>query len=119
MAKIGYGQMRNDIVEKVQVLVNKLNITIPWPKGRPTDKWYQGYMEHHPNLHYQMVSALCKERASISFDNIYEWFLELRNFIVGTGLPNLFEDPMRVYNCDKTGFPLAPKPKKVIVKNRT
>ena len=38
MAKIGYGQTRNDIVEKVQVLVNKLNITIPWPEGRPTDK---------------------------------------------------------------------------------
>ena len=40
MAKIGYGQTRNDIVEKVQVLVNKLNITTPWPEGQPTDQWY-------------------------------------------------------------------------------
>ena len=40
MAKIGYGQIRNDIVEKVPVLVNKLNITTPWPKGQPMDKWY-------------------------------------------------------------------------------
>ena len=116
MAKIGYGQMRNDIVKKVQVLLNKLNFTTPWPEGRPTAKWYRGYMERHPNLHYRMVSALCKERASISFDNIYEWFLDLHNFVVGIGLPNLFEDPTRVYNCDEMGFPLAPKPKKVIVK---
>ena len=117
MAKIGYGQTRNDIVEKVQVLINKLNITTPWPEGQPTDKWYRGYMEHHPNLHYRMVSALCKERASVSFDNIYEWFLDLHNFVVGIGLPNLFEDPTRVYNCDETSFPLALKPKKVIVKH--
>ena len=40
MAKIGYGQIRNDIVEKVPVLVNKLDITTPWPEGQPTDKWY-------------------------------------------------------------------------------
>ena len=40
MAKISYGQTRNDIVEKVQVLIYKLNITTPWPEGQPTDKWY-------------------------------------------------------------------------------
>ena len=62
-----------------------------------------------------MVSVLNKERASVSFDNIYEWFLDLHNFIVQIGIPNLFEDPTRVYNCDETGFPLALKPKKVIV----
>ena len=33
MAKISYGQTRNDIAEKVQVLINKLNITTPWPEG--------------------------------------------------------------------------------------
>ena len=115
IAKIGYGQMRNDIIEKVQVLVNKLNITTPWPEGRPTEKGYRGYMERHPNIHYHMVSALCKEQASISFDNIYKWFLDLHNFVVGIGLPNLFEDPTRIYNCDETGFPLAPKPKKIII----
>ena len=52
MAKIGHGQTRNDIVEKVQVLINKLNITTPLSEGWPMDKWYRGYMERHPNLHY-------------------------------------------------------------------
>ena len=28
---------------------------------------------------------------------------------------NILQDPSRIYNCDETGFPLAPKMKKIIV----
>ena len=115
MAHIGYGQTKSDIQDKVQELVKKLKITTPWPNDRPSEKWYRGFMNRHPNLHYRMVSALCKERASVSFDNIFEWFMDLRNFLIETGNQDMFEDPTRIYNCDETGFPLAPKPKKVIV----
>ena len=31
------------------------------------------------------------------------------------GYENILDDPSHIYNCDKTGFPMAPKPAKVIV----
>ena len=61
MADIRYGQTESDILDKVQVLVNSLNLETPWPTGRPLDKWYWLFMGCNPLLQYRMVSALSKE----------------------------------------------------------
>ena len=44
MARIGYGQMRLDVINKVQELVVKLKIPTPFPDARPSHKWYQLFM---------------------------------------------------------------------------
>ena len=116
MARIGYGQTKGDIFDKVAVLVKKFNILTTWVDGRPTEKWYWGFMGWYPTLNYRTVSALNKKRASVSFDNIYEWFCDLHSYVIKIGHPYIFDDPTCVYNCDETGFPLAPKPHKVLVK---
>ena len=72
-------------------------------------------MGRHELLQYQMVSTLSKERAGITYDHLYAWFLELKGYCSALGELDLFEDLTRIYNCDKTGFPLAPKPRKVLV----
>ena len=115
MARIGYGQTKTDVIEKTQELVKKLNLATPWDDDRPTEKWYRGFTSCFPTLHYCMVSALNKERASVSFDNMYEWFCDLYSYIVEIGHPYIFDDPTCMYNCDEIGFPLAPKPRKVLV----
>ena len=115
MADIGYGQTKSDILDKVQVLVNSLNLETPWPTGQPSDKWYWLFMGHNPLLQYRMVSALSEERAGVMYDHLYAWFLELRAYCTSLGELTIFEDATRIYNCDETGFPLAPKPRKVLV----
>ena len=115
MARIGYGQTKNDVINKVQELIKKLQIPTPWDNGRPTEKWYRGFSKRYPTLYYRMALALNKERASVSFENIAEWFDDLQAYVVEIGLLYIFKDPTRIYNCDETGFPLAPKPHKVLV----
>ena len=63
MARIRYGQTKEQIKDKVQELVKSLHIKTPWPD------------ENHPQI---------------------------------------LDDATRIYNCNKTGFPLSPKPGKVI-----
>ena len=45
MACISYGQTDRDVLNKVQELVTKHNITNPFPEGKPTMKWYRLFMK--------------------------------------------------------------------------
>ena len=72
-------------------------------------------MGHNPLLQYRMVLALSKEQAGVAYDHLYAWFLKLRAYWTSLGELTIFKDSTGIYNCDKTGFPLAPKPRKVLV----
>ena len=58
VAQIGYGQIRCNILDKVQELVKELQIPTPFSDGRPSHKWYQLFMQCHPNLHVKMANIL-------------------------------------------------------------
>ena len=72
-------------------------------------------MERHPDLQIRMMSALLCARCDVSYDNLMYWFWELKDYMGEVKQVNILQDPSRIYNCDKTGFLLAPKMKKVIV----
>ena len=61
-----------------------------------------------------MTSVLSHARCDVSYDNLMCWFLELKDYMGEVKQADTLEDPSRIYNCDETGFPLAPKNKKVI-----
>ena len=51
MARIGYGQTRTDILEKVEELLNKLNIKKMFSDSNgPSIQWYTLFMARHPDL---------------------------------------------------------------------
>ena len=43
------------------------------------------------------------------------WSQELKDYMGEVKQADILQDPSRIYSCDETGFPLAPKMKKVIV----
>ena len=114
MARISYGQTKNDVLNKVQELVKKMGIPTPFPDAQPSDKWYHLFMRHHPDLQMRMSRCLSKECCEVSFDNIHSWFTEFKSYLKKMNNDDILEDPTRIYNCDKTGFPLAPNSGKVI-----
>ena len=61
MAHIGYGQTQSDILDKVQELVPRLKILTLFTDGRPSHKWYQLFMQRHPELHAKMANILSRE----------------------------------------------------------
>ena len=114
MARIGYGQTKEQIKDKVQELVNSLKIKMPWENGRPLEKWYKLFVKRHPELRYKMSQALARECCGISYTDLAVWFDELKDFILEMDQPQILDDPLRIYNCDETGFLLSPKPGKVV-----
>ena len=61
MARIGYGQTKEQIKDKVQELINSLKMKTPWEDGRPSEKWYRLFMKQHSELKYRMSQALACE----------------------------------------------------------
>ena len=45
MAHIGYGQIKEQIKDKLQELINSLKMKIPWEDGHPLEKWYHLFMQ--------------------------------------------------------------------------
>ena len=116
MARIGYGQMMSDILDKVEELLNKLNIQKKFgDSNRPSIKRYTLFMERHPDLQMRMTSALSHARCDVSYDNLTYWFQELKDYMREVKQADILQDLSRICNCDETGFPLALKTKKVIV----
>ena len=115
MARIGYGQSRTDILDKVEELLNKLNVKKMFgDSNRLSIKWYTLFMARHPDLRMRMTSAISRARCDVSYENLKYWFNELKDYLAQVKHANLLEDPSRLYNCDETGFLLVPKTKKVI-----
>ena len=71
-------------------------------------------MARHPDLQMRMTSAISCARCDISYDNLKYWFNELKDYLAEVKHADILEDLSRLYNCDETGFLLAPKTKKVI-----
>ena len=114
MARIGYGQMRLDVINKVQELVVKLKILTPFPDAQPSHKWYQLFMNWHPDIKARMAQALSQQCSDVSYDDLLSWFNGLQSYLVQNGYLDILKDPSRIYNCDEMGFPMAPKPGKVL-----
>ena len=107
MAQIGYGQTRLDVINKVQELVMKLKIPTPFPDAWPSHKWYQLSMNSHLDIKSRMARHY-QANSLVSYDNLLSWFNELTGYLVPIGHVTILKDPSRIYNCNETGFLMAP-----------
>ena len=115
MARIGYGQTRTDILDKVEELLNKLKVKKMFgDSNRPSIKWYTLFMARHPDLQMRMTSVLSRARCNVSYDNLKYWFNKLKDYLAEVKHTDILEDQSRLCNCDESRFPLMPKTKKVI-----
>ena len=97
MVRIGYRQMRSDILEKVQELLNKLNVQKKFSdSNRPSKKWYMLFLERHPSLRMRMTLALSHARCDVSDDNLMYWFQELKDYMAEVKQANILQDPSRI-----------------------
>ena len=114
MARIGYGQMKESLLDKVQEILNCLNIPTPWENGRPSRHWYELFMKWNSHLKLRQAQLLSRERAGVSHAGLSHWYQELYDYLLSTGNLEIFQQPLRIFNCDEMGFPIAPKPPKII-----
>ena len=114
MAQIGYGQMKEQLFDKVQQLVIHLNIKALFKDNRSMEMWYRLFMAHYPELAWKQQLLLSTQHASMMKEHLYAWFDELKTYMEESAHGYILELLERIFNADETGFPLAPKPLKVI-----
>ena len=80
MAYIGYRQMKELLLDKVQEIVGRLNIPTPWEDGRPSHHWYELFMKQNPQLKLWQAQLLSREWAGVSHAGLSCWYQELYDY---------------------------------------
>ena len=115
MSSIGYGQSRDNIIAKTQLLIKAIPVSTPWVDDKPSYKWYNLFMNRHPKLHKCMMMALDRGRVNVMKECLLEWFGDLHQYLITAGHPYLLDNPTRIYNADESAFSLLMKSSRVVV----
>ena len=116
MAKRGFGQTYEQIVEVVKRMLDLAGRTEPlFNENRPGKSWFYGFMARNDDLKRLNTEKLEISRAmSCRPERVNNWFTELKAIMDRVGICV----PSQIYNCDESGFPLQTKGSgKVIVMN--
>ena len=112
MARIGYGQTKPGLFDRMQIIIRHLKIMMPFVDDHLGEKWYRRFLACFPNLALWQAQLLSKLHAGVSQQAFNDWFQELQEYLFKTGNIDILEHPNRIYNCDETGFLMAPCPSK-------
>ena len=116
IADAGFPATRLQLLDSVQILMEKLKRPNVFKNNRPGQKWYQCFLRRHPELAERLAQNLTKSRADVSEEKLRKWFEEIQQYLKSKNLENVLEDPSRIFNCDESAFFLAPKGIKCLVK---
>lgn len=116
MAKIGYGQTRQQLLYTVKTILDHDGRKTPFKDNLPGKDWLYAFMKRHPEISTRTPQKLGKERAVISWQKIKWWFEDFAKYLTENyeeGI-NILKDASRIYNADESGFPQDPKSGKIL-----
>ena len=116
MACIGYGQSKNDLFNRIQVIIKQLRWEMKFVNGHRGEQWYQLFLQCFLDLKLCQAQLLRCQHAGISRNALNQWYQELFEYLEETGNLSLLDKPLWIFNADEMGFPMAPQPTKVLAK---
>ncbi|KAJ8049120.1 hypothetical protein HOLleu_01721 [Holothuria leucospilota] len=115
MGKIGYGRTRQELTLTVKQILDKTNRRNPFKNNLPGRHWVEGFLQRHQHISKRTTEALGKERACVTSAKLDKWFNEFETYIKDIeSQGDIFDNPMRIFNADESGFALAGKSEKVL-----
>ena len=109
VAKIGYPHTRQQVLNKVQAIVDAKGLN-----RLVTFGWWQSFAHRHPDLTLKTAAPLGMSRAKATDRNVLQRYFTMLEECLDTH--DIMDKPSRIYNCDETGIPLNPPCPKVIDK---
>ncbi|CAC5404762.1 unnamed protein product [Mytilus coruscus] len=116
MAKIGYGQTKQQLLYTVKTILDHDGRKTPFKDNLPGKDWLYAFMKRHPEISTRTPQKLGKERAVISWQKIKWWFEDFAKYLTENyekGI-DILKDASRIYNADESGFPQDPKSGKIL-----
>lgn len=118
MEKWGFALTRKEILEIVQVFIQKNNIVTNFKNDKPGEEWFLGFKKRNKFSIKKPQHVECARMKSRNPFTFYEFYELLSTTIQDL---NLTDKPDHIFNCDETSFCNDPKKTKVVgsVGNRT
>ena len=106
-SEIGYPRTRAQVLAIVQQYIDKKSINKTVSNG-----WWQKFRARHSNISLRSAAPLCLPRAKAADRSVLDkYFAILRSTLIDN---DLLDKPRNIYNCDESGFPLAPRSPKTV-----
>lgn len=111
-SQTGNPATKTELLDSVQFYMKSLKKETPFINDRPGRHWYEGFFKRHPEVKIRTAQHLALDRASVTEENLRNWFAEVGNYLKTKSLLDV--EPASIFNCDETNIQLCPKPEKVI-----
>lgn len=85
----------------------------------PSNGFLQRFLQRHPSLVTRKPEGLSRAAAAVTKADIRKWFSLIQKTMVEDGYAGILNDPSRIYNCDESGFCLAPPKSSAYVEKGT
>ena len=106
-SRIGYPYTRKHVLGIIQDVIDTKGIRATVSNG-----WWQSFIRRHPTLTLRTAVPLSIARASATDAHMIDsYFDKLEKILVKN---NILNKASNIFNCDETGFSLAPKSPKVV-----
>ncbi|XP_063242365.1 uncharacterized protein LOC134542216 [Bacillus rossius redtenbacheri] len=113
-AKLGFPMHPDVVQDAVQTVLNSGGRKTLFKDNRPGRKWLDLFLKRHPTIGKRNAEIISKGRASVTQEQISNWFYDLRTHLQEEGCEDVLQDGARIINCDETGMQLCPKTGKVL-----
>lgn len=77
-----------------------------------SEGWWERFKQRHSNISLRVAAPLSYARAMASDRESLDHYFDLLEDTLRAN--QIFDDPSRIFNCDKTGVPLSPSSSKVV-----
>ncbi|CAC5414167.1 unnamed protein product [Mytilus coruscus] len=116
MAKIGYGQTKQQLLYTVKTILDHDGRKTPFKDNLLGKDWLYAFMKRHPEISTRTPQKLGKERALIYWQKIKWWFEDFAKYLTENYEEeiDILKDASRIYNADESGFPQDPKSSKIL-----
>lgn len=116
IASMGFPITRGQLIQSIQLYLNKTNRNTKFTDNLPGRKWYDGFMQRHPIISQRTSQNLTASRAAITEKKLRDWHAEVHKYFEDNNLLPVLEDNTRIFNMDESAFYLSPKEDKVLTK---
>ncbi|XP_072176935.1 uncharacterized protein [Diadema setosum] len=114
MAKIGYGQTKEELKQVVKTILDHDHRETPFKDNLPGYKWMRLFMARHPELSKEIPQPLGKERTVLTKKKVDSWFTEFENHMQEAKALSILKQPSRIFTCEESDFPLCGKTQRVL-----
>lgn len=82
--------------------------------SRPGRKWFSLFLRRHLEIVMKSTETLSKARASMTKENILDWFKGLQDHLKSEKIKRIFDDSEQIMNSDELGMQTCPRTGKLL-----